>query len=50
MAVANESRYGGLNGPARYATFIGARIASITHPVDNAGGVQVLDATQHLVE
>lgn len=27
-----------------------ARIANVTHPVDNAGGVQVLDAAQHLVE
>ena len=27
-----------------------AQIANITYPVNNAGGVQVLDAAQHLVE
>lgn len=27
-----------------------ARIGDITHPVNNAGGVQVLDAAQHLIE
>lgn len=31
MSVANESRYGGLNGSARYAIFIGAQRAN-SHP------------------
>lgn len=54
MAVANESRYGGLNGSARYAIFIGARransVKNVTHPMDNASGVQVLYAAKHLVQ